>query len=154
MPVDQVQIEQIAAPVASRHGCELVDLCFRREAGGWVLRLFIDRPEGVGVDLCAEVSRDLSAELDVADVIEHKYTLEVSSPGLNRPLTKAADFRRYLGRAAKLKTREPFDGRRQFSGRLRAVAEDDSAVIVESEDGATHTIPITAIAKANLKIEI
>jgi len=152
--VDQGQIEQLAGPVAARHGCELVDLSFRRETGGWVLRLFIDRPDGVGVDLCAEVSRDLSAELDVADLIDHKYTLEVSSPGLDRPLTKPADFRRYVGRAVKVRLREPLDGRRKLVGRLSAVSDDGPAVSVEEDDGKTITIPITAIAKANLKIEI
>ena len=148
------EIERLIEPVAQRHRCELVDLTFRREAGGWVLRVFIDRPEGVGVDLCAEVSRDLSAEFDVSNVIDHAYTLEVSSPGIDRPLTKAADFRRYLGKAAKLKTREPLDGRRNFAGRLATVADDDSTVTVEDEDGTTHTIPIAAIGRANLKIEI
>jgi ribosome maturation factor RimP len=103
--------------------------------------------------VCAEVSRDLSAELDVADIIEHRYTLEVSSPGLDRPLKSARDFRRFLGRRAKLKTREPFGGRRSFTGRIAAVP-DDATVAIEIEDGTTHTIPIPAIAKANLKIEI
>lgn len=107
------------------------------------------------MDLCAEVSRDLSAELDVADIIDHPYTLEVSSPGLDRPLKTARDFRRYLGKAAKLKTRDPIgDGQRNFSGRIAAVADDDSTVSIVADDGVSHVIPLAAIAKAKLKIEI
>lgn len=154
MPVNQAEIESIAKPVAARHGCELVDSTFRREGGGWVLRVFIDRAEGVGVDVCAEVSRDLSAELDVADLIDHAYTLEVSSPGLDRPLRTARDFRRFLGKSAKVKTRDPLNGRRNFVGRIAAVAEDESSVDLVIDDGTTHTVPLAVIAKANLKIEI
>lgn len=131
-----------------------MDLSFRREGNGWVLRLFIDRAEGVGVDVCAEVSRDLSAELDVADIIDHAYTLEVSSPGLDRPLKTARDFRRYVGRSAKVKTRDLVGDRRKFEGRIVAVGEDETSVAIEIEDGTTHIIPLAVIAKANLKIEI
>jgi ribosome maturation factor RimP len=156
LPVDVSQIEILAKPVAARHGCELVDASFRREGGGWVLRLYIDRPgvTGIGVDLCAEVSRDLSAELDVADIIDHPYTLEVSSPGLDRPLKTAQDFRRYVGRAARVKTREAIAGQRNFPGRIAAVADDGSTVSIVADDGNTHVIPLAVIAKANLKIEI
>jgi ribosome maturation factor RimP len=154
LPVDSSQIESLAKPVAARHGCELVDSSFRREGGGWVLRVFIDRAGGVGVDVCAEISRDLSAELDVADIIDHPYTLEVSSPGLDRPLKTARDFRRSLGKAARVKTRELVAGQRNFSGRIAAVADDESAVSIVADDGVTHTIPLAVIAKANLKIEI
>jgi ribosome maturation factor RimP len=153
LPVDSTQIERLAEPVVRRHGCELVDTTFRREGSGWVLRLFIDRSGGVGVDLCAEVSRDLSAELDVADLIEHPYTLEVSSPGLDRPLKRAADFQRFCGRAVKVRTRDPVGGRRNFAGRIAEVGEDGATVTLEV-DGTSTTIPIAAIARANLKIEI
>ena len=106
------------------------------------------------MDVCAEISRDLSAELDVADIIDHAYTLEVSSPGLDRPLKTARDFQRYIGRAAKVKTREPLAGQRNFHGRIAAVTDDASAVSIVADDGVTHTIPLAVIAKANLKIEI
>lgn len=155
LPVDTSQIEILAKPVAARHGCELVDSSFRREGGGWVLRVFIDRVTGVGVDLCAEVSRDLSAELDVADIIDHPYTLEVSSPGLDRPLKTARDFRRYVGKAVKLKTKDALEGgQRNFPGRIAAVSDDDTTVSIVADDGVTHVIPLAAVAKANLKIEI
>lgn len=153
MTVEVERIEAISRAVAGRHGCDLVDVSFRREANGWVLRALIDRPNGVGVEVCAEVSRDLSAELDVADLIEHAYTLEVSSPGLDRPLKGPGDFRRFRGRRARVKTAEPVSGRRSFDGEIVSVAEGDASVEL-SVDGQMFTIPLAAITRANLKVEI
>ncbi len=144
MTVEVEKIEQIARAVASRHGCDLVDTSFRREASGWVLRVLIDRPSGVGVDVCAEVSRDLSAELDVQDLIEHAYTLEVSSPGMDRPLKGPGDFRRFQGRRARVKTTQPVAGRRNFDGEIVSVCEGDDSVEL-SVDGQKFTIPLAAI---------
>ena len=116
----------VAAGTAS--GLEIFDVRFRREAGGMVLRVQIDRPgpaitaeECVSVDDCARVSRELSAALDVEDVIPTAYTLEVSSPGLDRPLRHADDYRRFAGRRAKLVMREAVDGQTFFKGRLGGV---------------------------------
>ena len=153
MTSESNKIEEIARPVVQRHGAELVDLSFRREAGGWVLRLLIDRDGGVGVDLCADISRDVSAELDVADFIDHAYTLEVSSPGLDRPLKEARDFQRYRGRHARVKTAQLVGGRKNFVGEIVGLSDTDDAVQL-AVDGQTFTIPLAAISRANLKVEI
>ena len=99
------RIEEIAAGLLPSLGLELVEVEYKREGHGMVLRLYIDRPGGVTLDDCSEVSRELSALLDVEDVIPGRYTLEVSSPGLNRPLTKEADYLRSIGRLVKIRTR-------------------------------------------------
>ncbi|HTU01653.1 MAG TPA: ribosome maturation factor RimP, partial [Candidatus Sulfotelmatobacter sp.] len=117
-------------------GLELVDVEFRREPGGWVLRLFIDRSDAPGRvthDDCQRVSEELGDHLDVEDLITHPYHLEVSSPGLDRPLTRPADFTRFAGQAARITTREPLEGRRNFRGRLAGVAE--GAVLLDLDEG-------------------
>src|SRR6476659_9969093 len=105
-PIDTQKLIQLSEPVVAGQGYELVDLEFKNEpqVGGWVLRVFIDKPDGVSLDDCAAVSRELSAVLDVEDAIPIAYSLEVSSPGLNRPLKKAADFERFVGKKAKIRT--------------------------------------------------
>src|SRR5438045_673341 len=124
----------IAGRVAADRGLEIFDVQFRREAPGMVLRVQIDRPgpaaaaeESVSVEDCAHVSRELSAILDVEDVVPTAYTLEVSSPGLDRPLRRADDYRRFAGRIAKVVMRERIDGQGFFKGRLAGVGSDDSA---------------------------
>src|SRR5467141_445285 len=113
--VEQVRV--VASRVAESYGLEIFDVQFRREAHGMVLRIQIDRPgpaataeDSVSVEDCARVSRDLSAILDVEDVVPSAYTLEVSSPGLDRPLRHADDYRRFAGRRAKLVMRQAVDG--------------------------------------------
>jgi ribosome maturation factor RimP len=154
-------IEAAALPVIDRYGCDLVQLTFRRERSGWVLRLLIERKQadsgsgsGSGVDhqLCAAISRDLGAVLDVEDLIEQAYTMEVSSPGVERPLTRLADFERFAGRTAQLRTRVPLDGRRRFKGVLQGVRSDD--VVLATADGTTFTIPSVQIEQANLVFEM
>jgi ribosome maturation factor RimP len=152
------QVRALAARVAASHGLEIFDVQFRREAAGMVLRVQIDRPgpaataeESVSVDDCATVSRDLSAVLDVEDVVAAGYTLEVSSPGLDRPLRTADDYRRFAGRRAKLVMREPVDGQTYFKGRLGGV--EDGAVLIEAEDRRHHRVPIGIITRANLEVE-
>ena len=110
------RVRDLAVRVAGTYGLEIFDVQFRREASGMVLRIRLDRPgpaataeDSVGVDDCARVSRDLSAVLDVEDVVPTAYTLEVSSPGLDRPLRDAADYRRFCGRRAKLVMRDLSD---------------------------------------------
>src|SRR5205085_9737454 len=120
-----------AGRVAGSYGLEVFDVQFRREGSGMVLRVQIDRPgpaataeESVSVEDCARVSRDLSAVLDVEDVVPTAYTLEVSSPGLDRPLRHAGDYGRFAGRRAKLVMRQPVDGQMFFKGRLGGVEKD------------------------------
>src|SRR5262250_1567539 len=119
------RVREAAERVAGSYGLEIFDVQFRREAAGMVLRVRIDRPgpaasaeESVSVDDCANVSRDLSAILDVEDTVPTAYTLEVSSPGLDRPLRNADDYRRFAGRRAKIVMSEAVDGQTFFKGRL------------------------------------
>src|SRR4029079_17699067 len=119
------QVRNVATRVAHTYGLDIFDVQFRREAGGMILRVQIDRPgpaasaeESVSVEDCARVSRDLSAVLDVEDVVPTAYTLEVSSPGLDRALRDAADYRPFCGRRAKLVMRHAVDGQMFLRGRL------------------------------------
>jgi ribosome maturation factor RimP len=152
------QVREAAARVASSYGLDLFDVQFRREGSGMVLRVLIDRPgpastpdDSVGVDDCANVSRDLSAILDVEDLVPTAYTLEVSSPGLDRPLRSAGDYRRFAGRRAKLVMRVAVDGQKFFKGTLGGMEDDD--VLIDAEDGRRHRVPVEAITRANLEVE-
>jgi ribosome maturation factor RimP len=155
------QVRALASRVAGTHGLDIFDVQFRREANGMVVRIQIDRPgpaataeESVSVEDCARVSRDLSAILDVEDVVPTAYTLEVSSPGLDRPLRHAADYRRFSGRRAKLVMREPVDGQKFFRGRLAGIDEGDaSTVLIDADDGRRHRVPIGVITRAHLEVD-
>ncbi len=152
------QVKDAATRVAATHGLELFDVQFRREAYGMVLRVQIDRPgpaataeECVSVQDCSHVSRDLSALLDVEDFIPVAYTLEVSSPGLDRPLRGRADFERFSGRRAKVVMREAVDGQTFFRGRLAGV--DADYALIDGEDGRQHRVPLGLVTRANLEVE-
>jgi ribosome maturation factor RimP len=152
------QVRGIAERVAASYGLEIFDVQYRREAPGMVLRVRIDRPgskataeDSVTVDECAKVSRDLSAILDVDDVVPNAYTLEVSSPGLDRPLTRPEDYQRFAGRRAKLVMREKVDGQGYFKGQLGGV--DDGHVLIEGEDRRMHRVPLGVITRANLEVD-
>jgi ribosome maturation factor RimP len=151
-------VRSIAAGVAATLGLEIFDVQFRREAGGMVLRVQVDRPgpaataeDSVSIEDCAKVSRDLSAILDVEDAVPSAYILEVSSPGLDRPLRKADDYRRFAGRRAKVVMRAAIDGQGFFKGRLAGLDEHD--VLIDTDDGRRHRVPLTAITRANLEVE-
>src|SRR6266849_9591301 len=151
-------VRAIASRIAAGHGLEIFDVQFRREANGMVLRIRIDRPgpaataeECVSVADCAAVSRDLGAVLDVEDVVPAAYTLEVLSPGLDRPLRHAEDYRRFTGRRAKLVMRVAIDGQKYFKGRLGGL--DHENVLIDGDDGRRHRVPIDVIARANLEVE-
>ena len=156
-------IRTIAERVAHSHGLELFDLQFRRESIGWVLRIIIDRlpseqvsehgehEESVTVTDCQAVSVDVSAILDVETSFEQKYTLEVSSPGLDRPLRGLADFVRFVGRRVRIVTSDPIDGQRFVSGRI--VAIDDQTIVVE--DGKSkYRVPEKLVTRARLEVEL
>jgi ribosome maturation factor RimP len=158
-PVQVIEaVRAIASRVAASRGLEIFDVQYRREAGGMVLRVQIDRPgpaatadESVSVIDCADVSRDLSAILDVEDVVPTAYTLEVSSPGLDRPLRHADDYRRFAGRRAKIVMRERIDGQGFFKGRLAGV--DGRDVCIDADDGKRHRVPVDVITRGNLEVE-
>ena len=155
------EIRSIAERVARSHGLDLFDLQFRRESIGWVLRIVIDRlpspqagPErgdSVTVSDCETVSRDVSAILDVEAAFDHAYTLEVSSPGLDRPLRGLGDFVRFVGRRARIVTSEPVDGQRFVAGRIAAV--HDRTIVIE-DGGTTRRVPEVTVARARLEVEL
>ncbi|HEY0874193.1 MAG TPA: ribosome maturation factor RimP [Vicinamibacterales bacterium] len=159
------RIREAAERVAHSYGLEIFDVQLRRESIGNVLRVIIDRPDrgvvempedAVGIEDCQRVSHDLSALLDVEEdelgtvALRQQYTLEVSSPGIDRPLRHEADYRRFAGRLAKVVTTEPLDGQSAFSGRLRGV--EDGRVVLE-EGRKTHRVPIDRIKRAQLAVE-
>jgi ribosome maturation factor RimP len=155
----------LTEPYVRDAGFDLIEVTSGREATGWVLRLFIDTPaagasapeapDGAKVTVshedCARVSRDVSAALDVADIIPHAYQLEVSSPGLDRPLRREGDFARFVGQSARVRLSDEggaaAGGRRNFSGTIRSAK--DGRVEIEC-DGRSYQLPIDGIAKANL----
>jgi len=151
----------LAEPYVRDAGFDLIEVQCGREPSGWVVRLFIDTPASagtgsvtsaeqlgkVGLDDCERVSRDVSAALDVADSIPHAYQLEVSSPGLDRPLRRERDFARFVGQSARIRLNDGVEGRRNFHGTLQA-AKDGRVEI--ACDGRSYSLPIDDIQKANL----
>jgi ribosome maturation factor RimP len=144
------RIQAIADPILSNEGMELVEIEYRREARGWVLRLFIDKEGGVTVDDCTLISQEVGRSLDVEDFILTPYTLEVSSPGLTRPLKNERDFTKYRNHLIKVKTVNPIENRRQFRGKLLEIFEN--RIEIEMDEGVVQ-IPLSNVAKANLEIE-
>jgi ribosome maturation factor RimP len=133
MQTTRADLRKLLEPGVSAMGFELVDVEMAGSHHHPTLRVYIDSPRGVNVDDCARVSRQLSALLDVEDPLPGQYTLEVSSPGLDRPLVKPEDFRRFVGETVKVKMQQPVLGRRNFSGRLVEVAADHVVVEVDKE---------------------
>ena len=159
------KVRAAAERVARTFGLEIFDVQLRRESIGMVLRVIIDRPdrgvpetvdESVGIADCQRVSQDLSALLDVEEdefgepSLGHEYTLEVSSPGLDRPLRHEADYRRFAGRLAKIVTTEPIAGQSAFAGRIAGV-EDGQVVL--NEGRKVHRVPLARIKRGNLSVE-
>lgn len=142
----------LAEPLLTDLGFELVDVVFATEYGRKVLRFFIDKPGGVTIDDCTQASRELSTLLDVEDPIPQRYTLEVSSPGLDRPLVKEKDFIRYAGKKVRIKTKEPIEGRRNFKATIDSVG--DGSISVTDFDGRRFVIELARIDRARLEIEI
>jgi ribosome maturation factor RimP len=166
--IDVLEIEATARPVVEGQGYELVDVEWKHEQGHWVLRLYMDQPvggpggvsPGVSLDDCARVSRELSTVLDVAGVLSQApaYTLEVSSPGLDRPLKREADFRRFVGQKAKIRTRHPVGPveapRRNFAGRLIAVEAGPPVTVRIDVGDRTYDLAVDDVEKAHLVYEL
>ena len=142
--------EDFIVPLLADMDVELVDIEFRREGHGWVLRLFIDRSGGVTLEDCTKVSREVSSYLEVEDPIEHAYHLEVSSPGLERPLKKERDFIRFSGRMARVKLREKRNDQRVFIGKLQGMENEE--VLLEVDGRIERFLPAD-IARARLILE-
>ncbi len=148
MVIDKVVA--FAENVLPSMGLELVEVQFRREGHGWVLRLFIDSENGINHDDCSIVSREIGDILDVEDIIDHPYSLEVSSPGLERPLHKLKDYERFTGRKARVKLRTEIDGVRVFIGVIEKV--DGEVITLLQEDGKTIKFSCGDVSKARLVI--
>jgi ribosome maturation factor RimP len=152
------QIRAIAERVAHSRGLEVWDVQSRRETAGHVVRVFIDRPgpssspdESVSIEDCEQVNREIGTILDVEDPLPFAYTLEVSSPGLTRPLRAVDDYRRFAGRLAKVVVSEAVDNQKAFEGRLRGV--EDDAVLLEAPNGRQHRLPVRLITRGRLEVE-
>jgi len=146
-------VHSVAERVTSGRGFELVDVEVKRERGGHFVRLYVDKEGGIGLDELQSVSEEVSAILDAEDPIDSTYTLEVSSPGLDRPLKSEADYRRFVGRLVKLSSYEPWEGRRHWTGRLQSVEDGEITVTLEKEKGTTARIPLEKIAHGRLEVE-
>ncbi len=143
------QLWKMIDPILEPEGLELVELEYRPEGGRWMLRLYIDRPSGVTLDDCELASRQVGALLDIEDPIHHPYTLEVSSPGINRVLRREKDFQLYAGSPVVVRTSVKVNGRRNFNGTLRGVR--DANVLVEI-NGEVVEIGLENIDKARLNL--
>ena len=146
------RVRGIARRAAEERGLELVHVEFAGGARAPIVRVFIDKPGGVTHEDCAEISTYLGTVLDVEDFIPAAYTLEVSSPGLERGLYGRADFERFAGRLAKLKTRGAVGGQRNFRGRIESVEGDD--ILFEDKTTGRVRVPLSEVAKANLEIDV
>ncbi len=145
------RLEAVAEPVVSGAGCELVDLRCLVENGRNILRLYADKSGGLTIDDCVAISRELGAVLDVEDIMPGRYSLEVSSPGLERPLKKEKDFLRFIGKTVKLKTSLPMEGRSNFKGRLESV--HDGVIEILDDTEKVWSLKINDIKRANLVAE-
>lgn len=143
--------EELILPIVEANGFELVDVEYVREGGSWYLRAYIDKEGGITVDDCEIVSRAFSDRLDENDFIEDAYILEVSSPGLGRPLKKEKDYRRSMGKELEIRTYRAVDRCREFYGVLTAYDED--SVTIEEEDGTLRTFAKTDIALIRLAFD-
>lgn len=152
------QIRAIAERVTASRGLTVWDVQSRREAVGHVVRVIVDRPgraatpeESVSIEDCEQVNREISTILDVEDPLPFAYTLEVSSPGLDRPLRDRGDYERFAGRLAKVVLSEAVDNQKAFAGRLRGV--DAAHVLLEASNGRVHRLPLGLITRGRLEVE-
>ena len=141
------ELARLLEPTIERLGYELADLELKLAGRDSLVRVFIDKPEGVGLEDCETVSRQVSAVLDVEDPVPGHYVLEVSSPGLDRKLTKPAHYRRYLGEEVRIQLRFPMEGRKKFRGKLLSANEETVEIEV---DGQSYELPLATIDTARL----
>lgn len=146
------RVQPLAEKAARRCDCELAWVEYLMVEGSWTLRVVIDSEDGVNVEDCAAVSRQLSTLLDVEDFISQAYNLEVSSPGLDRPLRSTEDFERFVGDKVRIKTAEKVRGQKVHRGILQGM--NDGNVVVEGESGERLNLPLGVIAEARLEVEI
>jgi ribosome maturation factor RimP len=145
------RVTRAVEPILRESAIELVDLEFQPSGKRWLLRIFIDREGGITIGDCEWVSRELDRLFDVEDMIDHPYVLEVSSPGLTRPLKKRADFERYKGRTCRIVVNPAIGGKNEFTGVIAEVGEE---VVEVREEKEAYLIPFSAIKKARLEFEL
>jgi ribosome maturation factor RimP len=146
------QVRDVAGRVTADRALELVEVEIHKAGKEQIVRLFVDKPGGIGLDDLQSVSEEVSAILDAEDPIADSYTLEVSSPGLDRPLRTEADYRRFVGRLAKLSSYELIDGRRHWTGRIASCVDGVLTLTLEKE-GEEARIPCAKIAHGRLEVE-
>lgn len=144
------RVMDVIMPLLARESLELVDVEYKKEGAAWYLRVFIDKPGGVQLGDCEKASLLIGSELDKHDIIPHRYYLEVSSPGVERPLKKPEDFLRFRGSEIVVRTTAKFEGSKNFQGKIVDYDEDDR-VVIETADGLLK-IPHSLISKARLKV--
>ena len=149
--LDLERIKALVQKITASDGLELVDLEFKGSLNNRILRIYIDKTEGVTHEDCTRVSDQVGVELEIEELIPGSYTLEVSSPGLTRKLTRPEDFRKYCGRLVKVQTRQPIDGMRSFRGTLTDF--DGDRLVVQTKNGTKVPIPLSWVSKANLDID-
>ncbi|MFZ5646313.1 MAG: ribosome maturation factor RimP [Bacillota bacterium] len=143
-------VETMATPVVEDLGLDLVDVEFVKEGGRWLLRVYIDKPGGISHDDCEAVSQRLDALLDEKDPIPQSYYLEVSSPGIERPLKKREDFLRFAGHEVQVTTYAPVEGRKKFTGKLGVV---DAGTLILEVEGSSISIPMEQVSSARLHVK-
>ena len=163
MTLDRTRLDAVLGPIARAPGAEVVDVEYKNDQGGWVLRVFVEKlgasenrssteQAAIDLSLCSDIAKELSPALDAVDAIPHRYHLEVSSPGLDRPLRTAADFARFSGMTAKVKLSKPAsDGQRLLRGTLDASKPEIIAVLV---DGKRIEAPLADVVEAQLVFEL
>ncbi len=144
-------IEELAIPILNEQRLELVDVEYKKEGKNWFLRIFIDKEGGVTVDDCSSVSRQIADLIEVEEIVPSAYTLEVSSPGLDRPLKKEKDFLRFKGKRAQVTTFTPIDHQKNLKGTIQ---DFQKGVLFLKLNDRVVEIPMNQIAKARLEIEI
>ncbi len=153
------RVETLITPILEDLGYELVDINYQREERGWVLRFFLDKDGGINLDDCAAASREISSILDVEDVVETAYSLEVSSPGIDRPLKKIKDFERFAGQLAKIKTVIAIDpenkgrNKKTFVGTLNGFSDGHVLMTLKGKGAAQIKIDLEQIDSARLEFE-
>ncbi len=143
----QERLTEMFEPVASALGCELWGVEYMAQGRRALLRVYIDKEGGIGVDDCEKVSRQVSSVLDVEDPIQSEYTLEVSSPGMDRPLFKLEQFESSVGETVAVRLRLPFEGRRKFTGLLKGIENEEIVLEVDNEE---YVLPYELVDKANI----
>jgi ribosome maturation factor RimP len=147
------RVEAVARRVTDGRGFELTDVEVKRDKNGYLVRIYVDKEGGIGLEELQSVSEEVSAILDAEDPIPSAYTLEVSSPGLDRPLKTEADYKRFVGKLVKLSSYEPVDGRRHWLGRLMSFEDGVVTVTLEKEGGLSASIPLHKLSHGRLEVE-